>query len=266
MPEDIYIPHNNLFEGINVGGKELTPKRRLRLFEGIASARKTYVDTGKINKETFNKLLKKDPSPNKKYIDWISKMFYQEHIADMDIDMKFDSVKEFHILLSKNKIPTDKRDLYAFKTTEDLVDLVVQFDEQDKMETDEKVVAAKAGAKHVFSNEKADIYEIISPQASVYYGTQALHGGLTDWCTTNTVERAESKLVGDYRHTQGKKLYYIIPKGESAKKYDKMWVLVDRHGKTEIGGTSKFLGNRSQPENVWRPIFQDMGIPIGANK
>jgi len=73
---------------ITTGLRNLLPKKEsldfmhesflggiIRIAEGMAQAIKLYVDTKKMPRATLNRLATKDPTPQKKYIEWMAKMY-----------------------------------------------------------------------------------------------------------------------------------------------------------------------------------------------
>ena len=73
--------------------------------EGVSSTKSTYVDTGKVSPETFDRYVKKDPSKNKKYIGWMCKQLVlypdkEGHIPD--VVAAFDRLAEKGLIREKD--------------------------------------------------------------------------------------------------------------------------------------------------------------------
>ena len=69
------------------------------LTESLSSAKKDYLDTDKIEKEDFDKLVNIDPTKTKKYLDKICEFYYFESIYDISILKKYISI--YHNLIEK---------------------------------------------------------------------------------------------------------------------------------------------------------------------
>ena len=48
------------------------------IFEGIASARRKFLDTGRMSKKYFNAFVEGDPSSTKKYVEWMCRISEDE--------------------------------------------------------------------------------------------------------------------------------------------------------------------------------------------
>lgn len=80
-----------------------------------AKQAKQYLDTGKISKEDLEELLKADPTKQKKYVGWMTKIYLQDKPTIDDLRNK---IEEFDTLLNKGKTKT--KDINQFKKFEDL--------------------------------------------------------------------------------------------------------------------------------------------------
>jgi len=172
---------------------------KLVIVEGIASARTTYLETDKISKEIFDRFVKKDPSKNKKYIDWMCKQYVlnpdkEGHIPDVTI--------EFNRLADKNLIKDKDINRYDLGQAEEAIG---RFGQEER----EKDVA-KGKEKDVEIILDTDKVLIVSPrtkEASCKYGKG------TKWCTA----ASKSTNYFDSYDERGVKLYYIIDKKTGGK-------------------------------------------------
>ena len=173
--------------------------RLIHLKEGVSSSYANYVETKKITKKVFDKFVKKDPSRNKKYIDWMCKQAVldpdkTEHMSDVVI--AFDS------FASKNLIK--KKDIYQH----DLESAEKEIDQASKKEEIKSVAKGKEKDIEVIV-DTPDIL-IVSPrtkEASCKYGEH------TKWCTS---AQSSYNYFASYAN-RGVKLYYIIDKSTNTK-------------------------------------------------
>ena len=123
------------------------------LLEGIASVRRNYLETNKISQQEFEDIKNADPTEQKKYMDWIAKMYTTEKTP---IDELKDLVGEFHEAAEKNKI--ENKDINQYKSFDDLDTAVGQASHKETR------AEAKARKKLGYDREagKADL---IKPEA-----------------------------------------------------------------------------------------------------
>jgi len=84
------------------------------VLENIKQA-KQYVNTGKLSQSDFETLTKADPTPQKKFVGWMSKIWIQDK---PDIDDLRNSIEEYNTFLNKGKAKT--KDINQFKSFADL--------------------------------------------------------------------------------------------------------------------------------------------------
>ena len=183
----------------------------IKLHEGLASARKKYVDTKRIESSVFNYLTNADPTPTKKYLDWICKVFYS-WVADPtyrgrnwegenlnDIVHKVHSMlTDFHTLVKKGKITNTNIDLY--ETPEEVEEAIEEA--KSRRSRSEIDGAAKKGTKKVYESEHILVLLLFSHDASKYYGKG------TKWCTSSTEPDEWNRYVLE----EGYALYVLINK------------------------------------------------------
>lgn len=206
------------------------------LEEGISAVKQKYGD--KVPEEIIDELAEIDKTPQKKYLEWMVRM-YLKGVKDLE---KFKIVNDFEELLKKNKIPSGERDIYRYKSLEDL-NSVVQKYSTVKSKSEQKRIAKVEGAEKVFENDKAVVYLIKSYEAS------CLIGANTKWCTTSRGSPATF-----YQYYRRGNLYYVIDKVNN-KKYA---VYVDRAG--EMSFYDELDNDLSEEEA--REIFSELGVPL----
>jgi hypothetical protein len=76
---------------------------------------KQYVAQGKLSEDDLKKLIEIDPTPTKKYVGWMSKIWVTEK---PDIDNLRNTIEEYNTFLNKGKAKT--KDINQFKSFKDL--------------------------------------------------------------------------------------------------------------------------------------------------
>jgi hypothetical protein len=99
---------------MNLHRSALLVENKSIILENLKQA-KQYLTAGKISQEDFNSLVAADPTPQKKYVGWMTKTFIQDKT---DIDDLSNKISEFHTFLNKGKTKT--KDINAFKSFKDL--------------------------------------------------------------------------------------------------------------------------------------------------
>jgi hypothetical protein len=165
---------------------------------------------GKVSPEDFNSIVLADPTPQKKYVGWMTKIFIQD---GTDIDDLRNTVEEFNTFLNKGKTKT--KDLNAFKSFKDL-----------KSEIDNLNNSGEGTSSKDLEND----YEMILDNSDLLIMTPHTHeasrklglskfafrdceGGGKDsaWCTTYKAP----DHFNDYYYKNNVTFYYIHVKSES---------------------------------------------------
>ena len=76
---------------------------------------KQYVAQGKLSEDDLKKLIEIDPTPTKKYVGWMSKIWTTEK---PDLDDLRNTIEEYNTFLNKGKVKT--KDINQFKSFKDL--------------------------------------------------------------------------------------------------------------------------------------------------
>lgn len=207
------------------------------LTEGVAKARELYVDTGKISTSTFDRLAEIDPSPNKKYIEWMTRVFVKNNMHHVDVG-KFEVLRDFYTLVEKGIIKN--KDINSYLNIEQVYDEVKKHEEVKTSGEIER--QHKAGAEVVFENDKCIIIRPTTREASCYYGKG------TKWCTSGDVYN----YFNSYHYEKSVNLYYIIVKGSK----DKYAVAVYPSGKKQYFDA---MDNSLSASKI-QPILKKLGI------
>lgn len=76
---------------------------------------KQYVTQGKLSEDDLKKLIEIDPTPTKKYVGWMSKIWINEK---PDLNNLRNTIEEYNTFLNKGKVKT--KDINQFKSFKDL--------------------------------------------------------------------------------------------------------------------------------------------------
>lgn len=170
--------------------------------ESLNTARKKYLETGKISQEMFDELLLIDKSSTKKYIEWICKMYLEDKNFDKEILAEL--LEEFE----KHKSINIARDINTYTSIQDLQNKIL------KSVNDAEVLRANfkrgnlpqvEGAEIVFQNEKVLVYRINNKSASCELGAG------TKWCISMKDESHYENYSKDYA------IYFIYNLSKSSK-------------------------------------------------
>lgn len=168
------------------------------LEEGKSSARKKYLETGEISKRHFDDLIEGDPSPTKKYVDWMCRIALEEAWAAERIAQV---VREFDRLASKGYLKNS--DIYQYKTLEEVEKILKAPKNKEWLK--------KVSKERMFNIDKVketDKYIILFPRT---YEAVKKYGAHTKWCITTTQEDWED-VVRDRE-----KYYFVIDKVNNRK-------------------------------------------------
>lgn len=146
--------------------------------------------------EIIRKLEEADPTPQKAYIPWLTRIYANNDIWLEDMLTTFASkLRDFDKLKIKRMLG-DEADVGKIKTPEQFYEIVGKHHHKLK---DLKVDQEKSGSyDHVFAGETIDIVKILDEVAAKYFGKDA------HWCTSEGAFR-------NY-HKPGEELYVVLPK------------------------------------------------------
>lgn len=158
--------------------------------EGMNDIKSKYVDSGKIDIDTFDRIVNSDPSKTKKYVEWMVRQVINNpsrisHIIDMVI--------QFNQLVLKNKIKGEESDIYRYDI-ESLDNIIDKYSVVKSRSEKEKEVLDK-DVQVVFENDKMLIIKPLTHAASVWFKNKYITQSPTyqesckdnedkTWCTT----------------------------------------------------------------------------------
>ena len=87
--------------------------------EGIQHA-KLLLHHNKLSKNEFDEIISIDPTQQKKYVDWIAKMYSTENTKPVLASLK-NTIEEFNTYLTKGKIEDKHKDINSFKSSSELI-------------------------------------------------------------------------------------------------------------------------------------------------
>jgi len=94
--------------------KPLLREYKIDILENVKQT-KQYVQSGKLSEEDLKTLIEIDPTPTRKFVGWMAKIWITEH---PDLDDLRNTIEEYNTFLEKGKTKT--KDIYQFKTFREL--------------------------------------------------------------------------------------------------------------------------------------------------
>lgn len=129
--------------------------------------------------DVFTFLANADPSPNKKFLQWLIGLYLKGNLKLEDVYKASEYLELF--LKHGKKIPGELRDINRYKNINDLYDVVQQYEEvQTKREINRELDAKMHGPEHIdliYDSPTMKVIQLKSQQAACYFGTN------TKWCT-----------------------------------------------------------------------------------
>jgi hypothetical protein len=193
---------------MNIKSAKLLTENKVYIAENLKLA-KQYLDAKKISKQDFDALVKADPTPQKKYVGWMAKIWITEK---PDLDDLRNAVEEFNTFLDKGKTKT--KDINQFKSFQDLkkeVDAINQSGESISVKDLENDYDT------VINNSDLLIMSPHTHEASRKLGLSKFafrdcEGGGKDsaWCTTYKAP----DHFNDYYYNNNVTFYYIRVKSQ----------------------------------------------------
>jgi len=129
--------------------------------------------------DVFTFLVNADPSPNKKFVQWLIGLYLKGNLMLEDVY----KANEYLQLFLKNvkKLPGPMRDINRYKNINDLYDVIEQYEEvQTQSEINLKLDQKMHGPEHVniiYNSPTMKVLQLKSKQAACYFGKN------TKWCT-----------------------------------------------------------------------------------
>lgn len=188
---------------------KLLKENKIYILENIKQA-KQYLESGKISNKVFTTLLNGDPSPTKKYVGWMAKVWI---IEKPDIDDLLNAVEEYNVFVNKGKTKT--KDINAFKSFKDLQNEVDSINQSGEAVT---VKELESDYETVIDNDKMLVMSPHTHEASRKLGLSHFafrdctdaEGNTTGekdsaWCTTYK----SPDHFNDYYYKDNVTFYYI---------------------------------------------------------
>jgi hypothetical protein len=104
-------------------GKPLLREYKVAVLENVKQA-KQYMQAGKLSEDGLKTLIEIDPTPTRKFVGWMAKIWITEK---PDLDDLRNTVEEYNTFLEKGKTRT--KDIYQFKSFKDLQSEVNQINQ-----------------------------------------------------------------------------------------------------------------------------------------
>jgi len=143
------------------------------------------VDLEPVIEELFNKIAEADPSPQKKFTQWLITLYLKNGMTLNELPQATELIKNF--IEYGKQIPADKRNIASYKTLQDLSDMLEPIMAQGK-EISGKEKERRLGMEMHKPEHSETIYnsptiKVVIPktkEASIYFGRN------TKWCTSGT--------------------------------------------------------------------------------
>lgn len=126
--------------------------------------------------QIVNELVKADPTPNRKYLQFIVNRFLAGNFKLEDVGVVSENIALFDKV--KAKLPVANRDINSFKRMAELYIAVRPFKDQDVVSNRQaKSVVKEAGVKKIIDAPAIKIFQVLTEDAAKFYGKG------TTWCT-----------------------------------------------------------------------------------
>lgn len=164
---------------------------------------KQYVAQGKLSEDDLKKLIEIDPTPTKKYVGWMSKIWISEK---PDLDNLRNTIEEYNTFLNKGKAKT--KDINQFKSFKDLQ---VEVGNLNKSGEGISVKDLENDYETIIDNQDLLIMSPHTHEASRKLGLSKFQfrdcegGKDSAWCTTYKAP----DHFNDYYYTRNVTFYYI---------------------------------------------------------
>jgi len=180
---------------------------------------KQLVDQVKITEDEYQKLLQMDPSPTKKYVGWLSKVYISE---DINMNELPSIIQEFDTLVKSNLIRGEESNIQKYKSLSDLKSILDKINNQGgnitlkSMQGDISVIVDNDQIQIITPNSHAASRKLgLTPTSKSGYGYRECGSGNYDsaWCVTYKTPAH----FNDYYYRRNIDFYYILIKGAELK-------------------------------------------------
>jgi hypothetical protein len=211
------------FQKLEVGSEESIKKSG-------GNIGKQMVEIGKLTQDEYDQLVNIDPSPNKKYLNWLVKIFLQEK---PDVDSLRNYIEEYYTLIGKQRIET--KDIYSLHSLDELKNVV------DNANSSKSVSLSDLENDYDVIRDDADLFIAVpyTHEASRKLGLskfQNRSSGDCSWCTTY----GNAGHFNSYFFNQNVTFYYILVRNVdmltqlNSTKYDLRTVAMVVHQNGEV--------------------------------
>ena len=217
------------------------------IFESLSSAKKKYLETGKISQEDFAGLLFVDKTPSKKHIEWICKMYLED--KNFDEIILGELLEEFE---KRNKSLKEK-DINKYQSISDLQNAILKAQET---KIEKRIENLKTKPEIVFQNNKVIVYRPRTMEEAIDLGRG------TKWCISSSKENptTDVNFWNQYYDTELNTIYVIFnfTVNSSSTEYNKykMAVVVNKHGNIDT-----LWDANDKSYTVTLPYLYSLGIP-----
>jgi hypothetical protein len=169
----------------------------------------------------FNTIVKYDPTNEKKYLDWLCRLYCNKKIAVNELPQIGSILNIFNNI--KQQLNPDKKDIGRYSSVLELSLVITNFMFENRVSEDEYL---KNGAKKIYESNDWLIIQPLTKEAAIQYGKT------TKWCTSS-IRDDENRF---YSYMSSGTLYILINKKEPEKSsFKKVQLLVPiRHGVFEF--------------------------------
>lgn len=177
---------------------------------------KIYLDQGKLSQEDYNRLLSIDPSPTKKYVGWLAKIFLSKE--ETDIDNLRNTIEEFDAFVQRGGIKKEQADISSYKSFAQLREIVDRLNQTGEgistgqLEGDFDVVVDNEDLRIVVPyTHEASRKLGLTPIEKGGFAFRECEGGKKDsaWCTTYST----FTHFNSYYYKQKVDFFYILVRG-----------------------------------------------------
>jgi hypothetical protein len=183
-------------------------ENKSNILENVKQA-KQYVQAGKLSEDDLKKLIEIDPTPTRKFVGWLAKIWITEK---PDIDDLRNTIEEYNTFLEKGKVKT--KDINQFKSFNELYSEVDQLNK-----TGEGISVKDLESDYDTIIDNSDLL-IMSPHTHEasrklglsYFAFRDCGDGGKDssWCTTYKAPNH----FNDYYYSNNVTFYYIKVKSK----------------------------------------------------
>jgi hypothetical protein len=235
---------NNWKQVLYLGGNKENMRKA-----GLA---KDLLNNGRITKEELDQLRAIDPSPNKKYVNWMAKIYVNEK---PDLTSLKNAIEEYYTLEFRRRIKSV--DIFSFKTFSDFQNFVAETNDQAS------ATLSEAESDYEVIRDDSDVYIVVpyTHEASRKLGLSMFHNRGSDcvWCTTYK----NNSHFNSYYYSNDITFYYILVRNTNLLKklprgYDFTTVAISVFRNNKVVGNDGH--NNDIPSATLKAFMRAIGI------